>query len=174
MGGSAWDRAAMAGGFPMSAPEFPVPANERYFEDYVAGTKFEYGPVSLSESDIIEFAKKFDPQDMHVDPGKASLGPFGGLIASGWHTASLAMRLVAENFISTVAVLTPPVVDELRWLKPVRPGDRLWIRVCATESLRTKPGAGTLRVLIEAINQNKEVVMSMATTNLLRCREKLG
>ncbi len=87
----------------MSAAEFSVPIDERYFEDYVPGPVFEYGPIAVSEAEIIDFAKKFDPQYIHTDPEKAARGPFGGLIASGWHTSSLMMRLYADNYLSSVA-----------------------------------------------------------------------
>lgn len=170
VGTRAFQRARVAGVAQMSAPQFRAPINERYFEDYVPDTTFEYGPVSLSEAEIIGFGEKFDPQDIHTNPGKAADGPFGGLIASGWHTASLAMRFYAENYVSNAAVVAPLIIDQLRWLKPVRPGDALWIRVSAIESFRAKPALGLLRVLIEVINQNKETVMSIKTTNLLRSR----
>jgi acyl dehydratase len=156
----------------MTAPQFTVPINERYFEDYVPGPTYEYGPISVSEAEIIDFAKKFDPQYIHADPEKAARGPFGGLISSGWHTSSLMMRLYADNYVSSVAAIASPGVDELRWLKPVRPGDSLWIRVTVLESRRSqsKPHFGMVRVLIEVINQNKETVMTVKTMNLIRCR----
>jgi acyl dehydratase len=156
----------------MTAPQFTVPINERYFEDYVPGPTYEYGPISVSEAEIIDFAKKFDPQYIHTDPEKAARGPFGGLISSGWHTSSLMMRLYADNYVSSVAAIASPGVDELRWLKPVRPGDSLWIRVTVLESRRSqsKPHFGMVRVLVEVINQNKETVMTVKTMNLIRCR----
>lgn len=94
----------------MSTPRFAVPINERYFEDYVVGPTYEFGPISVSEAEIIDFGRKFDPQYIHTDPEKAALGPFGGLIASGWHTASLMMRLYADNYISSVAAIASPVL----------------------------------------------------------------
>src|SRR5215510_5454415 len=77
---------------PMSPSHFAFPAEDRYFEDYAPGSVFEYGEIQVDEADIIEFARRFDPQDMHVDPAKAASGRFGGLFASGWHTAALMMR----------------------------------------------------------------------------------
>src|SRR6266568_2561828 len=97
--------------------DFAVGIDDRYFEDYVAGAVYEYGyvRVSVSEADIIAFAERFDPQPIHTDARFAAHGPFGGLIASGWHTASLAMRLVVDHYVSRVASLASPGVDELRW-----------------------------------------------------------
>jgi acyl dehydratase len=157
---------------PSAPQEFLVPASERYFEDYVPGSVYEYGPISVSEAEIVEFATKFDPQYIHVNHEKAAAGPFGGLIASGWHTAGLMMRLYADNFVSSVAAIASPGVDDLRWLKPVRPGDSLHIRVSVLDSRRSasKPDRGMVRVLVEVSNQKQELVMSVKTMNLLLCR----
>ena len=103
--------------------------DNRGFEDYVPGSVFEYGEVRVEEAEILEFARRFDPQDMHVDPEVAAQGRFGGLIASGWHTGAMMMRLLADNFLPKQASLASPGIDELRWLQPVRPGDVLRIRV---------------------------------------------
>jgi len=88
--------------------KFSVPANQRFFEDYEAGRVYEFGTTSVSEQDIIDFARRFDPQDFHIDPVKAASGPFGGIIASGWHTISLAMRLYVDHYLSHVASLGSP------------------------------------------------------------------
>ena len=79
--------------------------DSRYFEDYALGTTYECGSVSVDQASIIAFAKEFDPQPFHVDPAAASAGPFGGLIASGWHTAALVMRLLVENYFSAESSL---------------------------------------------------------------------
>jgi acyl dehydratase len=151
---------------------FAVPINQRYFEDYVSGTTFEYGEISLSADEIIEFARRFDPQPIHIDPEAAARGPFAGLIASGWHTASVMMRLLADHYISHVAGMASPGVDEIRWLIPVRPGDTLSIRVTVLETKRSrsKPDRGTVRSLVEVMNQNREVVMSLKPLSIVRCR----
>src|SRR5437762_13991303 len=86
---------------------------ERYFEDYIPGAVFEYGEIRVDEAEIIEFARRFDPQDMHIDPEGAASGRFGGLIASGWHTASVMKRLVVENFLANDASPATPGIDEL-------------------------------------------------------------
>src|SRR3569833_831675 len=112
----------------MTTDGFAVPVGDRYFEDYTAGTTHEYGRLTGSETEIIDFASQYDPQSFHVDPVAAKDGPFGGLIASGWHTVALMMKLFAAHYLSTVASLGRPGVDELRWLKPVRPGVCLCLR----------------------------------------------
>src|SRR5258708_6894052 len=113
----------------MTLSHFPSPREARYFEDYEAGRIYEFGNVVLSEPEIVEFARCFDPQDMHVDPEKARLGRFGGIIASGWHTIGIAMRLYVDHYLSSVASLASPGVDEVRWPNPVRPGDSIRLRV---------------------------------------------
>src|SRR5207302_10526658 len=100
----------------------------RYFEDYEPGSVFEAGPITVSEDEIIEFARRYDPQAMHTDPAAAAEGRFHGLIASGWHTAALMMRMFATNFLSPASSVAWPGDDELRWLLPARPGDRLSLR----------------------------------------------
>jgi acyl dehydratase len=104
----------------MSDPRALSP-DQRYFEDYGPGSVAEYGPTVVSEQDVINFAQRFDPQPFHLDREAAKLSPFGGLIASGWHTAGLMMRLLADHYLSEVASSGSPGVDELRWTKSVRP-----------------------------------------------------
>jgi acyl dehydratase len=149
-----------------------TPAEDRYFEDYLPGAVFEYGDIPVSEAEIIEFARRYDPQDMHVDPEAAARGRFGGLVASGWHTAAMIMRLVVDNFLPKAASLASPGIDELRWLKPVRPGDALRIRVTVLEATpsRSRSDRGMVRSLVEVLNQDGEVVMSMKPMNIIRRR----
>ena len=146
--------------------------SKRYFEDYPPRTVIEGGAVVVTESDIVEFARRYDPQTMHTDPEAAAHGHFGGLIASGWHTAALMMRLFAAHFLSPASSLASPGIDELRWLKPVRPGDVLSLRVTVTEARRSrsKPAQGIVRSLVEVLTQNGEVVMSLKPISLIRCR----
>lgn len=152
--------------------EVMVPPAERYFEDYRVGMVSKFGEVTVTAEEIVEFARRYDPQEMHIDPVAAAHGAFGGLIASGWHTGSMMMRLFAEHYLSKVAGLASPGIDELRWVRPVRPGDRLRVRVTVLEAnrSRSKPDRGMVRSLVEVLNQNDEVVMSMKPMNLLRCR----
>ncbi|MGE5385541.1 MAG: MaoC family dehydratase [Betaproteobacteria bacterium] len=156
----------------MESGTFSTPIDKRYFEDYVPGTRYEFGEIGVSQAEIVDFAQRFDPQVFHVDPEGAQATPFGGLIASGWHTGSLMMRLIADHYLSSVASLASPGVDELRWLRPVRPGDRLRVRILVVDAhrSRTKPDRGMVRSSVEVVNQQGETVMSMILMNFLRCR----
>jgi acyl dehydratase len=156
----------------LSATEFAVPAANRHFEDYVPGAVFEYGEIPVTQADIVEFARRFDPQYIHVDRERAVQGPFGGLIASGWHTAAMMMRLIVDNFLPTSASLGSPGIDELRWLGPVRPGNVLRVRLSVLEATRSrsKPDRGVVRTLCEVLNENREVVMSLKAMNIIACR----
>ena|SRR6478735_4625396 len=149
-----------------------VPPAERYFEDYHVGMIDEFGDIAVTAEEIVEFARRYDPQPMHVDSEAAARGPFGGLIASGWHTAAMVMRLFVEHYLSKVATLPSPGVDELRWVRPVRPGDTLRVRVTVLETRRSrsKPDRGLVHGLVEVLNQNGELVMSNKPMNLMRCR----
>jgi acyl dehydratase len=150
-----------------------VPVEERYFEDYITGSVHQFGSIVVTEAEVIAFAQRFDPQPFHLDPDAARESMFGGLIASGWHTASLMMRLIVEHYLSRVASLGSPGVDELRWLKPVRPGDELSVRVTIgdTQRSRSKPDRGIVHSFVEVFNQNGEVVMSLKAVNFMLCRE---
>jgi acyl dehydratase len=156
----------------LSTSDFPVPREDRYFEDYRAGAVYEYGYLTVSEAEILEFARRFDPQPIHTDPGYAATGPFGGLIASGWHTASMMMRLFADHYLSRVASLASPGIDELRWPAPVRPGDQLRLRTTIVEARpsRSKPDRGLVRTQGELLNQDGQAVLSLVAMNLLRRR----
>ncbi|KAA3627336.1 MAG: acyl dehydratase [Proteobacteria bacterium] len=156
----------------MTKNYFAVPIEARFFEDYSAGAIHEFGSTEVSEAEIIEFANKYDPQFIHTDPEAAREGMYGGLIASGWLTGSLMMRMYADHYLSKVASLGSPGVDELRWIKPVRPGDVLSVRVTIeeTKQSQSKPDRGIVRSFIEVINQKDETVMSMRAVNFLLCR----
>ena len=147
-------------------------APERYFEDYTPGRVFTSGAIAVSEAEIIDFARHYDPQAMHTDPAAAKNGRFGGLIASGWHTAALMMQLFATNFLSPASSVASPGIDELRWLQPVRPGDSLRLRVTVIEARRSRsrPKEGIVRSLIEVLNQDGAVVMSLKPISLIACR----
>lgn len=149
-----------------------APIDDRWFEDYKPGAVYEYGYATLTEDELLDFARKFDPQPMHIDPAYASSGPFGGLIASGWHTAGLMMRLLADNYLSKVASLASPGVDELRWPHPVRAGDVLRLRVEIVEAResRSKPDRGVIRTRAELLNQDDVVVMSLLAVNMVAKR----
>jgi acyl dehydratase len=144
----------------------------RYFEDYATGTTYECGSVSIDEASIVAFAKEFDPQPFHVDPAAAATGPYGGLIASGWHTAVLVMRLLVENYLSAESSLGSAGLDELRWPHPVRPGDTLRVRATVVEARRSlsKPDRGIVKTMIEAVNQDDRTVMRATAINFMLVR----
>ena len=151
---------------------FPAQREQRWFEDYRTGLVLEFGAVRVDEAEVIEFARRYDPQPFHIDAGAAARGPYGGLIASGWHTGSIIMRLLVEHYLSPVSSLGSPGLDELRWLAPVRPGDTLSVRVTilAARRSQSKPDRGLVQALIEVLNQRREGVMSMKAINFVRCR----
>ena len=157
----------------LSSSDFRVPREDRYFEDYLPGAIYEYGYLTVTEAEILDFARRFDPQPIHIDPGFAEAGPFGGLIASGWHTASMMMRLFADHYLSRVASLASPGIDELRWPAPVRPGDQLRLRTTIVEARpsRSKAGRGLVRTKGELINQHDRTVLDLVAMNLLSLRE---
>ena len=153
----------------LSEADFAVGIEDRYFEDYQAGAVYEYGYASVTEAEILAFARRFDPQPIHVDPAFAASGPFGGLIASGWHTAGIAMRLIADHYLSRVASLASPGIDELRWATPLRPGDTMRLRTTIIEARvsRSKPDRGLVRTRGELLNSEDGTALSMIAMNLL-------
>jgi acyl dehydratase len=156
----------------LSDSDFATGIGDRYFGDYTAGAVYEYGHIAVTEAEIIDFARRFDPQPIHTDPDFAATGPFGGIIASGWHSAAILMRMVADHYLSRVASLASPGIDELRWLAPVRPGDSLRLRTTIVEARpsRSKPDRGLVRTRAKLINQDDQVVLSLIAMNILRCR----
>jgi acyl dehydratase len=158
----------------MTSLPFDATDGDQCFEDFVPGSVQTFGTVLVKEEEIIEFARRYDPQVFHTDPVAARKTPYGGLVASGWHTAAMAMRLIVEHHLSQVASAGSPGVDEVRWLKPVRPGDQLSVRVTVLEARRSesKPDRGVVRSLVEVLNQDKEVVMTFKGVSILLCRDR--
>lgn len=150
-----------------------VPPRERFFEDYTAGEMHEFGSHAMTEAEIIAFAEQWDPQSFHTDPEAAKGSAFGGLIASGWHTTCVMMRLLARNWISPRASMGSPGVDEVRWLRPVRPGDELRVRVTVEKVRRSasKPDRGIVFQKTEVLNQDGAVVMTSRGMGMYRCRD---
>ena len=148
----------------------------RYFEDYVPGFTVDCGSFTVHEADIIAFARQYDPQPFHVDPVAAKDGPFGGLIASGWQTTSMSMRQLVEHFISPESSLGAAGIDELRWPKPVRPGDTLHVRATVAEARRSgsKPDRGIVKSLAEVTNQDGDLVMKLTAINFILLRDRAG
>ncbi|MBI2895788.1 MAG: MaoC family dehydratase [Deltaproteobacteria bacterium] len=143
-----------------------------YFEDIVVGDRRELGSHTFSRDEIVEFARAFDPQPFHLDEAAAARSHFRGLVASGWHTASVAMRLFVDGMAGQIATMGSPGVDELRWLGPVRPDDTVTLR---TEILNATPSTsrsdrGSIRVRYELANQRGEVVLTMVGIGIIARR----
>ena len=156
----------------MNSASFANPPDSRYFEDYIPGAVHEFGSIFVDEQEVLDFGKRYVPLSYHTDKEAAKNSIYGGLITSGWHTAALMMRIYTENYLSKVANLGSPGGDELRWDKPVFPGDKLSVRATILESRRseTRPDRGIVRTFIEVLNQKREVVMSMKMVNFVRTR----
>ena len=135
----------------------------RYFEDFRQGETIELGQYEVTEREVLAFGRMYDPQPFHVDSEAARRSPFGGLIASGWHTTAMFMRLWVDGLLSDTASMGSPGVEQIRWLVPVRPGDVLRGRVTVAEAApsQTRPDRGTLITESELVNQRDEVVMTM-------------
>ena len=148
----------------------------RYWEDFTPGEVIELGSRAITKEAILAFAREFDPQVFHIDEEAARDTAFGGLIASGWHTGSLSMRLFYDGLIKCVVSFGSPGFDELRWVKPVRPGDTLSARLTVLECVasRSKPDRGVIRALLETRNQHGEVVMSIKAINIFGRRPAGG
>ena len=147
---------------------------DRWFEDYVPGTVHDLGSVVVDEQEVIAFARQFDPQPFHLDKEQAEKSAFGGLIASGWHTACMTMRLSVDRYLSEVSSEGSPGIDELRWLRSVRPGDQLSVRITILDARRSRsrPERGIVRSQTETLNQDGEVVMHLTSTILIRRRNQ--
>jgi acyl dehydratase len=149
-----------------------TPLKQRWFEDYAVGEAFEFGDYAITETEIIEFARRYDPQPFHVDAAAAAESHFGGLVASGWMTGSVLMRMVCDHFIAPHSSMGSPGLEQIRWRVPVRPGDRLRARITVLEirPSNSKPDRGSLLLRQEAINQAGQVVMSLEGWGMIRRR----
>ena len=158
----------------MSKTKLSASKEEWFFENYKQGAVFEFGPVEVEEEEVIKFAIRYDPQPFHIDPEAAKKSAYKGLIASGWQTCAYVMRQLVEHYFSPVSSLGSPGIDELRWILPVRPGDKLMVRATTIETKlsRSKPDRGIVRTFIEAINQQHEVVMNFKSVNFMLCHKK--
>ena len=146
----------------------------RYFEDFNVGDVTEVGPVSVSEEEIVDFAERFDPQPFHIDAEAAKASPFGGLIASGWHTTALFMGMFVRAILLDSASLGSPGVEEIRWTAPVRPGDTLTGRTTITDvqPSASNPNRGTVFTTNEVFNQDGERVMTLKARGFFARRTK--
>jgi len=145
-----------------------------YWEDFKVGETVEMGSHRFSAEEIIEFGRQFDPQPFHVDPEAARESFYGELIASGWHTCSIAMRLMCESYVNRTRSMGSPGVDNIRWLAPVKAGDTLTYRrtVLEARASRSRPDAGLMRTRWEALNQDGVRVLSMEGWSMIGRRPR--
>ncbi len=143
-----------------------------YLDDFKVGDRFTTASKTVTQDMIVEFAKVYDPQPFHIDPVAAKRTHFGGLIASGFQTLALGFRLVYDTGIFSAASMGSPGFDELRWLKPVRPGDTLRVELEVTESRpsQSKPDRGIMRAIYRILNQHGDAVLTFHSMHLLKRR----
>ncbi|MBC8008149.1 MAG: MaoC family dehydratase [Prolixibacteraceae bacterium] len=143
-----------------------------YWEDFKVGEVHQIGEKRVDKDEIIEFARLFDPQPFHVDEVAAKQSMYGGLIASGWHTCAMVMRMMCDAYMLRAASVGSPGIDNLKWLKPVRPGDTISARLTTleTRASKSKPEIGLVNNLWEVFNQDGEMVMSMQGYGMFRRR----
>lgn len=144
---------------------------KRFFEDFRVGDSFAGGSILVSEETIVAFAREFDPQPFHLDREAARTSLFGELVASGWHTAAMTMRLFATSEIGIVNGIIGGGVEQLSWPRPVRPGDRLTLRseIMEARPSRSRPDRGMLKVRVDTLNQDGEIVQTFIA-NLVAMR----
>jgi len=146
----------------------------RYFEDFAEGETVDLGTFTYTADEIVDFARKYDPQPMHADPEAARSSIYGGLIASGWQTATSYMRLLVDGIMRESDSLGSPGIDNLRWVIPVRPGDVLRARFMVLEARlsNSRPDWGIVRSRGEVLNQNEELVMQVEAVNFFGRRQR--
>lgn len=143
-----------------------------YWEDFPVGQQRDFGAMPVRREAVIEFARQFDPQPFHVDDAAASASLFGGLCASGWHTCAMAMRMMCDDYLLDSASLGSPGIDNLRWLKPVFPGDTLSVRLEVLEArpMASRPQVGLVRSRWTVCNQHADAVLTMEGWGMFRRR----
>jgi acyl dehydratase len=144
----------------------------RYFEDVTVGEIREFGEYHVTKAEIVEFAERYDPQPFHVDEEAAAESAFGELVASGWHTAAMGMRMLVDNYLGESAGMGGQSADELRWREPVRPGDTLSLRTEVVDKRLSEsdPRRGYVEHSVETRNQRDEVVLSYTVTGMIERR----
>lgn len=145
-----------------------------YFEDFVVGSVEQYGPRLVTREEIIAFAAEFDPQPMHLDEEAARASMLGGLAASGWHSCAIVMRMLCDWYVCDSSSMGGPGVEEVKWLKPIRPGDQLTLRRTVMESRASssRPEMGFIKFYFEVFNQSGECVMTFRPVMILALRQR--
>ena len=159
---------------PLCCRAMPEPKSPRlHWEDFPAGHVREFGATTVSREAVLAFAQAFDPQPFHLDDAAADASLFGGLSASGWHTCAMTMRMMCDAYLLDSASLGSPGIDSLRWLKPVRPGDTLRVRMEVLEArpMASKPHVGLVRCAWTVLNQHGTAVLTMEGWGMFRRRE---
>ena len=145
-----------------------------YFEDFPVGEVITFGDRLVSADEIVTFARAWDPQPFHVDAEAAKDSQIGELIASGWHTGAMLIRMMCDAYLLDSASEGSPGIDEIRWQKPVKPGDRLTVRRTTLEARvsQSRPGLGIVKFQFDVINQHGETAMVLKSANFLRRRSE--
>lgn len=146
---------------------------KRHWEDFAPGAIEIYGPRVVTREEIVAFAAEFDPQPMHLDEVAASATMLGGLAASGWHSCCLLMRIIADGFLLDATSMGAPGVDELRWLRPLRPGTQIRVRATVLDKRpsQSKPERGFVKFLFEMLDENDAVLTDLTCSQMLVRRE---
>lgn len=147
----------------------------QYFEDIEIGRKMSFGRYEVTREEVIDFARKYDPQAFHLDDAAAAATHFGRLSASGWHTGAMTMAMLVANMkVNPSAGLGSPGIDEMRWRKPVYPGDvlRVETEVLSKRQSTTKPEMGFFKSTVTVYNQNDEIVMTLISNGIVATRPK--
>jgi acyl dehydratase len=152
-----------------------APVSKLHWEDFSPGRVFQHGPRRVTREEIVGFAAEFDPQPMHLDEAAARATLLSGLSASGWHSCCILMRMCTDSFVLNSASMGAPGVDEVKWLRPIRPGDALTLRATVLEirASNSRPDMGFVRFMFELLNQAGECAMTL-TTSLMMGRRISG
>jgi acyl dehydratase len=145
---------------------------KRYFEDFTPGMVIEHGPRPVTREEIVAFAAEFDPQPMHLDEEAARNSILGGLAASGWHTCCLMMRMACDSFVLDSSSMGAPGVDEVKWLKPLRPGTNITLQATVLEirTSKSRPEMGFVKVLMEVLDDERTQIMTLTTSMIMERR----
>ena len=147
-------------------------SSQRHFEDFEPGAVAIYGPRLVTREEIVAFAAEFDPQPMHLDEAAAAATLLGGLAASGWHTCCLLMRIIADGFVRDANSMGAPGVDEVRWVKPLRPGTQIRVRATVLDkrASSSRPEMGFVRIHYEVLDEQDAVLTTLVSSMMLARR----
>ncbi|MEN3974634.1 MaoC family dehydratase [Emcibacter sp. SYSU 3D8] len=149
-------------------------APEIWFEDFFECQQLQFGSVTVAREEVLDFARRYDPQPFHIDEDAAAASIYGGIIASGWHTGAMMMRLLCDGLFLRAAGMGSPGLDQLRWVRPVRPGDTLTLtgKVLSAKLSRSKPDRGSVDISYRVHNQHGELAMTFQAVTLFARRDQ--